>query len=82
MGIGIDEKRDRWEDRQMERHKNGKTYRWEDEKMGRHIDGKTDGKTVRGETGKMRKRIDQHYFKDWWGTAVCQTGAYTVCWSL
>ena len=42
----------------MERHKNGKTYRWEDEKMGRHIDGKTDGKTVRGETGKMRKRID------------------------
>ena len=40
----------------MGRHMNGKTYRWEDEKMGRHIDGKTDGKTVRGETGKMGKR--------------------------
>ena len=42
----------------MERHINGKTYRWDDEKMGRHIDGKTDWKTVRGETGKMGKRID------------------------
>ena len=42
MGIGIDEKRDRWEDRSMVRHINGNTYICEDGKMGRHIGGKTD----------------------------------------